>query len=315
MRVCAQPGRHLLAKGDCELCVSFLCLCHCSDYRGQTREVWGGGDVIIGHAGGRARPPRPCHHWMSKASEFALFPSLALSLFLSPSRAGGSACGLQTDGVRSRNEAPWQWVLVSSWNWYSAATVTFAEVPSCFLQEGWERDRERKKIKKQFLMKTFIEVSSFLRTGCEDIEVIKEMREEDGERCSRQHDNTIKIKEAQMLAHLSTFTSRTFYCCCCSSSLSSIKSLICDVAQGLVGSRLTDLMLCTASLTQHIYLNNLKASDWRNLWPSFSHSLLPPSRLREIRAEEFTSLRSPVKNALIFNYKLYDQHNNLTEKK
>lgn len=141
MRVCAQPARHLLAKGDCELCVSFLCLCHCSDYRGQTREVRGGGDVIIGHAGGRARPPRPCHHWMSKASEFALFPFLALSLFLSPSRAGGSACGLQTDGVRSRNEAPWQWVLVSSWNWYSAATVTFAEVPSCFLQEGWERKK------------------------------------------------------------------------------------------------------------------------------------------------------------------------------
>ncbi len=31
--------RHLLAKGDCELCVSFLCLCRRSDYRGQTQEA------------------------------------------------------------------------------------------------------------------------------------------------------------------------------------------------------------------------------------------------------------------------------------
>lgn len=96
-------------------------------------------------------------------------------------------------------------------------------------------------------MKTFIKVSSYLRTGCADIKV-KEIREEDGERCSRQHDNTIKIKEAQMLAHLSTITSRPFYWCRCSPSFSSIKSLICDVEQGLVGSRLTDLMLCTALL-------------------------------------------------------------------
>lgn len=89
---------------------------------------------------------------------------------------------------------------------------------------------------KQVLMKTFIKVSSSLRTGCVDTKVNKEMRAEDGERCSRQHDNTIKIKEAHTLAHLSTVTSRPYYCRRCSSSLSSIKSLICDVVQGLVGS-------------------------------------------------------------------------------
>ncbi len=178
--------RHLLAKGDCELCFFFASVSPKWLQRSNPEAVMSSQGTQAGEQGLHIRVTTG---WAKRQSLLFFFLPLGPVGRLVGCRRMGFTLVMRLlgSGCSCRVEID---ILPRPWPLQRCLRVFCS-------RDGREggREREREK-KKQVLMKTFIKVSSSLRTGRAGTEVIKEMREEDREQRNRQHDNMIKIKEA-----------------------------------------------------------------------------------------------------------------------